>query len=412
MHLGSQVAVRGSARWFRTANGEPRTAVALVCGALAASVLVSSLLVAAPQAASVLVYIGTYTGQKSKGIYLARLDTAAGTLSAPTLAAESPSPSFLAIHPTRNFLYAANEIGEFDGQKTGSVSAFAFDRVTGALKAVNRQPSGGGGPAHISTDRSGRNVLVANYGGGSVAVLPIMPTGGVSAPSSVVQHTGSSVNPQRQKEPHAHSIDGDSTGNFVYVADLGIDKVMTYRLDGAKGTLTASDPAFVAAKPGAGPRHVALHPRSQSPFAYVINELDSTVTAYARDYYRGSLKPLQTISTLPEGMAVQPGFSTAEIAVHPSGKFLYGSNRGHDSIVIYTIDPKAGTLTLVGHEPTQGKTPRNFGIDPTGTFLLAANQGSDSIVVFRINSETGRLTPTGSKIDVGAPVCVKFVSPR
>jgi 6-phosphogluconolactonase len=413
MRSGWQVAGRGSRlRTFRTASSQPRAAAAFIYGVLAALVLVGSLLASPPQASSILVYIGTYTGQKSQGIYVTRLDSASGTLSAPQLAAESRNPSFLAIHPTRNYLYAANEIGDFDGQKTGSVSAFVFDTVTGMLKAINRQPSGGGGPAHISVDHTGRNVLVANYGGGSAAVLPIMPTGGVRPPASVVQHTGSSINPQRQKEPHAHSIDVDGANRFAYVADLGIDKVMIYRFDQAKGTLTASDPAFVAATPGAGPRHVALHPRSQAPFAYVINEIESTVTAYARDATRGTLTLLQTISTLPEGMTVQPGFSTAEIVAHPSGRFLYGSNRGHDSIVIYAIDQKAGTLRLVGHEPTQGKTPRNFGIDPTGTFLLAANQNSDSVVVFRINPETGRLTPTGSKIDVGAPVCVKFVSPR
>jgi 6-phosphogluconolactonase len=363
-------------------------------------------------ASGTLVYIGTYTGEKSKGIYVTRLDPASGSLSAPQLAAESPNPSFLAIHQTRDYLYAANEIGEFDGKKTGSVSAFSFDRATGMLKALNRQPSGGGGPAHISIDRTDRNVLVANYGGGSAAVLPIMPTGGVRPPSSVVQHTGSSVNPQRQKEPHAHSIDVDATNRFAYVADLGIDKVMVYRFDSAAGKLTANDPPFVASTPGAGPRHAALYPLSKSPFAYVINELDCTITVYSRDVQRGTLTALQTISTLPEGQAVAPGFSTAEIAVHPSGKFLYGSNRGHDTIVAYAIDQKTGKLTLVGHEPTQGKTPRNFGIDPAGTYLLAANQNSDSVVVFRINLETGRLTPTGSKIDVGAPVCVKFVGPR
>jgi len=357
-----------------------------------------------------LVYIGTYTGQKSKGIYLTRLNREAGTLSRPELAGESPSPSYLAINPTRDVLYAANEIGEFEGQKTGTVSAFAFDRLTGMLRLLNRQPSGGGGPAHLSLDRAARNVLVANYGGGSAAVLPITSTGALSPATSVVQHTGSSVNPQRQKEPHAHSIDADSANRFVYVADLGLDKVMIYAFDSAAGTLTAADPAFVAATPGAGPRHVALHP--QSRFAYVINELDCTVTAYTRDVSRGTLTPMQTISTLPDGVAVASGYSTAEVEVHPSGRFLYGSNRGHDTIVIYAIDQKSGKLTLVGHESTQGKTPRNFGIDPSGTFLLAANQNSDSVVVFRIDAKTGRLTATGSKIDVGAPVCVKFVRPR
>jgi 6-phosphogluconolactonase len=394
----------------RAAGRAPRLAVDIVSGLLAALLFFAAPSAFAPQSSSVLVYIGTYTGAKSKGIYVTRLDPATGALSAPQLAAESPNPSFLALHPARDFLYAANEIGDFEGKKTGSVSAFAFDRLTGMLRLLNQQSSGGDGPAHLSLDRAGRNVLVANYGGGSVAVLPITPTGTLNPASQVVQHTGSSVNPQRQKEPHAHSIDADNANRFVYVADLGIDKVMIYAFDSAQGKLTAADPAFVSAKPGAGPRHVALHP--QSRFAYVINELDCTVTVYTRDTARGTLTPMQTISTLPDGVAVAAGYSTAEIAIHPSGKFLYGSNRGHDTLVIYAIDQKTGKLTLVGHESTQGKTPRNFGIDPTGRYLLAANQGSDSVVVFKIDATTGRLTPTGSKIEVGAPVCVTFVRAR
>jgi 6-phosphogluconolactonase len=380
--------------------------VLLVCLAAAAAVPDA----ARQSAGTQLVFFGTYTGPKSKGIYVSKLDLAAGTLTTPELAGESTNPSFLAIHPTRDFLYSVGEIGTYEGQPSGSVSAFAFDRATGKLTAVNRQPSVGGGPAHITVDRTGANALVANYGGGSVAVLPIGPDGGLKPASAFVQHSGSGKNPERQKSPHAHSIDVDPANRFAYVADLGIDKIMIYRFDPVKGSLAASDPPSVSVEPGAGPRHFALHP--QGRFAYAINELNSTVVAFTRDAERGTLTPLQTISTLPEGQAVAAGYSTAEIEVHPSGRFLYGSNRGHDSIVVYAIDQKTGRLTHVENQPTQGSTPRNFGIDPTGTYLLAANQRSDSVVVFRINGETGKLTATGGKADVGAPVCVKFVRAR
>ena len=260
-----------------------------------------------------------------------QLDLAAGTLSTPELAGESANPSFLALHPTRDLLYAVNEIGDYEGKASGSVSAFAIDRASGKLTALNRQPSVGGGPAHITVDRTGANVLVANYGGGSVAVLPIAADGQLKPASAFVQHTGSGKNPDRQKSPHAHSIDVDPSDRFAYVADLGIDKVMIYRFGAKDGSLVANDPPFAPVEPGAGPRHVALHP--QGRFAYVINELNSTVTAFSRSPERGSLTALQTISTLPEGQAVAAGYSTAEIEAHPSGKF-YGSNRGHDSIVV------------------------------------------------------------------------------
>ena len=361
-------------------------------------------------AKATLVYIGTYTGAKSKGIYVSRLDPSSGTLSAPVLAAESANPSFLAVHPTRDLLYAVNEVGTFEGKPGGSVSAFAISRETGALSALNRQSSMGGGPAHLTVDHGGRNVLVANYGGGSVAVLPIGPDGALKPASAFIQHTGSSVNPERQKQPYAHSVNVDASDRFAYVADLGIDKVMIYRLDPAKGALAASDPPFTATQPGSGPRHLALHP--QGRFAYVINELQNSVTAFARDPERGGLTALQTIPTLPADQKALPNYSTAEVLVHPSGRFLYGSNRGHDSIAVFSIDQKSGQLTFVETQPTQGSTPRGFGIDPSGAYLVAGNQRSDSVVVFRINQETGRLTPTGSKIDVGAPVSVKFVAAR
>ena len=354
-----------------------------------------------------LVYFGTYTGEKSKGVYVSRLDLASGALTPPELAAETASPSFLAVHPSQKFLYAANEVSEFQGKASGSVSAFAIDRNTGRLTALNQQPSVGRGPAHLVVDKAGRNVLVANYGGGSVAVVPIGTDGALKPPSAFIQHTGASVNPQRQQGPHAHSINVDPANRFAYVADLGLDKVLVYRFDAEKGSLVANDPPFAAVAPGAGPRHVAIHPNV--PFAYVINEISVTVTAFRRDPDRGSLTEMQTISTLPPGQAVEPGFSTADVQVHPSGRFLYGSNRGHDTIVVFAIDEKSGGLTHVENRPTQGSTPRGFGIDPTGKYLLAANQRSDSVVVFRIDQQTGRLAPTGQTIEVGTPVCVKFV---
>ncbi len=387
--------------------GSRLVAVLALCVGVALEVLDGSAL---QPAKATLVYIGTYTGAKSKGIYVSRLDLASGALSAPTLAAESANPSFLAVHPTRDLIYAVNEIGNYEGKPGGSVSAFTINRETGALTALNRQSSVGGGPAHVTVDHAGRNVLVANYGGGSVAVLPIGSDGALRPSSAFIQHTGSSVNPARQKEPHAHSVIVDSADRFAYVADLGLDKVMIYRLDGGKGSLVANDPPFATAEPGAGPRHLALHP--QRRFAYVINEMQNTVTAFSRDAERGGLTALQTISTLPADQKPLPNYSTAEVLVHPSGKFLYGSNRGHDSIAVFAIDETSGRLTFVETQPTQGSTPRGFGIDPTGGYLLAGNQRSDSVVAFKINPETGRLTPTGSRIDVGSPVSIKFVAAR
>lgn len=351
------------------------------------------------------VYLGTYTGPKSKGIYLARLDLASGKLSAPELAAEAANPSFLAIHPNRRFLYAVGEIANFSGQSSGAVSAFALNPETGKLTLLNQQPSQGAGPCHLIVDASGKCVLVANYGGGSVAALPIQENGRLGAAGTFIQHQGSSVNPDRQKEPHAHSINVDRANRFAVAADLGLDKVLVYKLDPAKAALTPNDPPSTSVRPGSGPRHFAFHPTGR--FAYVINEMVCTVTAFTYDGDRGVLKELQTLSTLPGEL--QRGYSTAEVQVHPSGKFLYGSNRGHHTIAVFSIDEQSGQLTHVEHESTQGRTPRNFGIDPTGQYLLAANQGSDTVAVFRIDPKTGQLNPTGQVVEAPAPVCVKFL---
>lgn len=353
------------------------------------------------------VYFGTYTGTKSKGIYRAELDMATGALSEPALAGETTNPSFLAIHPSRKYLYAVGELASIGNVKGGAVTAFAIDGKTGGLTQLNQQSSKGGGPCHLVVDKSGKNVLVANYGGGSVAALPIGADGKLGEATAFIQHQGSGANSKRQEAPHAHSINLDAANRFACAADLGLDKVLVYKFDATKGTLTPNDPPATSVAPGSGPRHFAFHPTGR--FAYVINEMALTVTAFSYDAEKGILTEIQTIPTTPDG--VKPGYSTAEVQVHPSGKFLYGSNRGHHSLAIFTIDSATGKLTAVGHQPTGGKTPRNFGIDPTGTFVLAANQDSDTVVVFRVDQKTGELKPTGHSVAVGGPVCVKFWRP-
>lgn len=346
------------------------------------------------------VYFGTYTDKtKSEGIYRSTLDMETGRLSAPELAAKVTNPSFIEIHPSGKFLYAVTE------GKAGSVRSFAIDPETKKLKFMNECPSGGNGPCHLAIDREGRVLLAANYGSGSVASIPINADGTLSAPASVIQHKGSSVNPKRQKEPHAHSMNFSPDERFVFAADLGLDKIMIYKLDPATAKLEANTPAFAAVKPGAGPRHLTFSPDGR--FAYVINELDETMTAYAYDAKSGALSEIQHISTLPGDFK---GVSwCAEVRVHPNGKFLYGSNRGHDSIIIYKIDPEKGTLTEAGFQNTGIKNPRNFNLDPSGRFCIVANQDSDSVCTFQVNPETGALEPAGSPITVGKPVCVRFL---
>ena len=357
------------------------------------------------------VYFGTYTNpnNKSKGIYVSRLDLEKGTLSAPELAVESTSPAFLAIHPSHKHLYAVNEMPNFEGQRTGSVSAFAIDRATGKLTLLNQQPSNGAGPCYISLDKTGQMAMIANYGAGSVASLPIEKDGKLQRPATTIQHTGSSVNQQRQKEPHAHSINPDKANRFAFACDLGTDKIYTYRMDPAKGTLTAHDPPSVSVAPGGGPRHFAFHPGGK--YAYANNEMTLTVTAFAYDADKGVLQEIQTLSTLPAGVT-GGGNSTAETQVHPSGRFVYVSNRGHNTIAGFSVDQSTGKLAPIGHFPTAGRTPRNFGIDPTGEYLLAANQQSDTVVLFRIDPQTGALTQSGDPVTVPAPVCVKFLPIR
>jgi len=358
--------------------------------------------------AQYLVYVGTYTGAKSKGIYVFRFDPATGALFPRGLAAEVTSPSYLATDPRGQFLYAANEVGEFRGLKAGALSAFAINRKTGRLRLLNQVSSRGTAPCHLSLDKTGKYVFVANYGSGTVAAFPILADGWLGEASAVIQHHGKSVNPARQQGPHAHMIAPSPDNRFVLAADLGLDQVLVHRLDAAKGTLTPNDPPFAVLRSGSGPRHFTFSPDAR--FVYVISEMGSSITAFSYDAARGALAELQSISTLPPDFKGEN--NDAEIVMHPSGKFLYGSNRGHDSIAVFAIDPVKGTLTPVDYVSTQGKTPRNFAIDPTGSFLIAANMDSDNLVVFRIDPRSGRLTPTGQTAEVSSPVCVTFVAPQ
>ena len=360
------------------------------------------------QAEQIWVYVGTYTrGGDSEGIYLSKLDMESARLSPAVLVGKADNPSFLTIAPDGKHLFAVEEIEQFNGRKSGALRSFAIDSKTGNLTAINQVPTDGGAPCHLVMDSSGRHVLFANYSGGNAGVYRVETDGKLSARSGFVQHEGSSVDSRRQNEPHAHSINLDPAGRFAFVADLGLDKIMIYRFDAATGALTPNNPAFAKVKPGAGPRHFAFRPDGK--FAYVINEMNSTVTSFAFDAARGELREIQTLTTLPQGF--EGGNSTAHVEAHPSGRFLYGSNRGHDSIAVFAVDNESGRLTLVEVEPSGGKTPRNFGIDPTGAFLLAAGQSSGNVALFKINAETGALTPTGSSIDVPRAVCVQFLRP-
>jgi len=350
-----------------------------------------------------LVYIGTYTKTEEQGIHWLKLEMATGKLTVAGKLAGQKNPSFLAIHPNKKFLYAVNEIGNYKGEKAGGVSAYAVDQKTGALTFINQQSSKGGAPCHLVVDATGRNVLVANYTGGSVVSLPISRKGRLRKASSFIQHEGSSVLKPRQASPHGHSINVSPGNKFAVAADLGLDKVLVYEFNAKGGKLTPA--GFTKVAPGAGPRHFAFHPNGK--FAYVINEITLTVTAFAWDEGKGNLSELQTITTLPVERG--KGMSTAEVQVHPSGRFLYGSNRGHNTIAVFSIDGKTGKLKAIQHQSTLGKTPRNFGIDPTGKFLIAANQSSGDVFTFHINQDTGELKPTSHSVKVSMPVCVKFL---
>jgi 6-phosphogluconolactonase len=356
-------------------------------------------------------FVGTYTDKQSKGIYAYRFDSASSELTPLGMAAEAINPSFLAIDPSHRFLYAVNEVQKYEDANSGAVSAFAIDtqkgdRQTGKVQLLNAVASRGADPCYIAFDKTGKYALVANYTGGSVAVFPVQADGHIGESSAFVQHVGSSVNRERQEGAHAHWIETTPDNRFAIAVDLGLDELLIYRFDAKNGSLTPNNPPYAKLDPGAGPRHLAFHPNGK--FAYVVNELQSSITAFAYDASRGELRKLNTVSTLPKNFSGSN--DTAEIKVHPSGKFLFASNRGHDSIALFSIDSKTGALTLADHFPTQGKTPRNFEIDPTGKFLFVANQDTNNIAVFGIDSKNGRLTVTKRTLQVPSPVCLKFMA--
>jgi 6-phosphogluconolactonase len=378
--------------------------------ALVLSTVISANAAPSPKQGTYLFYVGTYTeeGSKSKGIYAYRFDPATGQATSLGLAAETTNPSFVALDPSGKYLYAVNEVPNYKGPNSGGVSAFAVDHASGKLTFLNEVPSRGADPCYIIVDKSGKFVLVANYTGGSVAVFPILDGGKIGEASTFIQHTGKGANPKRQEGPHAHSVDLSPDNRFAFVDDLGLDELLSYKFDPAKGTLVPNSPAFVKLDPGAGPRHFVLHPSGK--FAYVVAEMQQSVTALSVDLKTATFQRLQTISTLPKDFSGEN--DDAEIHVHPSGRFLYASNRGHDSIAVFAIDPVKGTLTLVENTSTQGKIPRSFELDPTGKFLLAQNEKSNNIVIFRIDEKTGRLSPTGQTLEVSEPVCVKFLTEK
>jgi|688.fasta_scaffold24296_4 6-phosphogluconolactonase len=389
-----------------------RKLAAFVCVSLAASLTLPCPSAAdSPAASGQLVWFGTYTGgpAKSEGIYVSRFDTATGKLSAPVLAAAAQNPSFLALHPTLPVLYAVSEVAETDGKPTGEILSFAIDEQTGRLTQKSRRPSGGTSPCHLSVDRTGRVVLAANFGSGSVICLGLEADGSLKpvvegTPGGFIQHEGQGHAPQQKLVPRGHSIYPSSDGRFALACDLGLDKVFVHALDVGKATLAPH--GFGATKTGAGPRHFALHPSGR--FGYAVNEKDLTVTAFAFDPQAGTLTDFQTLSTLPADVTDTKGMSTAEIVAHKNGKFLYASNRGPDSIAMYAIDEPSGKLTFLGVEPIRGKTPRNFVIDPSGRFLLAGGQNSNAVTVFAIDQSSGKLSFTGHSLDVPTPVCIRF----
>jgi len=360
----------------------------------------------APRSGELPVYVGTYTSGKSEGIYLYSLNLSSGELTHVVTTKDVKDPSFLALAPSRRYLYAVNEVEEFAGKRSGALSAFAVDQRTGELRLLNQQPSLGGAPCYVIVHGTGRFVLVANYAGGNVAVLGVNGDGSLGEATDVKQDLGSSINAERQEGPHAHCIVLDPANRFAYACDLGTDKIMIFRFDARRGKLIPNTTPSVQVKPGAGPRHLTFRPGGK--YAYVINELHATVTVFAHDRAQGNLKEVQTVPTLPTDFTGEN--TSADIHVSTDGRFLYCSNRGHDTIAAFKIDPRNGTLTFIAHESTGGKTPRNFAIDPTGTFLLVANQNSDNIVTFRRDRKTGRLSATGHVAQVPSPVCLKLTT--
>jgi len=368
--------------------------------------LLPALLVTAALGQESLVLVGTYTRGASKGIYAHKFNAATGQLTPLGLAAEIENPSYLVIHPNRRWVFATGETAQYQKERSGSVSAFSLDEATGKLTLLNTISSRGAAPCHLSIDKTGRYLLGVNYTGGSTFMAPIGADGRLGAVKVAMQHRGASVNEGRQKEPHAHSVNISANNKYAVAADLGTDEMIVYHLDAKRGALTLRNEPLKL-KAGLGPRHFAFHPRGK--YAYSVNELASSVTAMTWDASAGLLKDIETLSTLPAGYT---GTSyCAEIVVHPNGKHLYASNRGHHSLAVFDIDAATGKLTAKGQVPTGGEWPRNFNIDPSGQYVIAANERSDSLVVFRIGADGG-LTPSGVKVANGAPVCVKFLPLR
>jgi 6-phosphogluconolactonase len=356
-------------------------------------------------AADNLVIFGSHAAGPNRGLSVAHFDSTTGALTKPELVVESPAPAFFVIHPDGRHLYACNSTDYANGWPGETVSAFAIDPAKGRLSLINQQPCGGADPSYITLDATSRYALVANYQGGNIAVLALKPDGGLGERTALVQHTGSSVDPKRQTHPYAHSIRLDPTNRFALVADLGLDKLFVYRFDPKDGSLQPNDPPFVKVAPGSGPRHLAFHPNGRR--VYLVNEMASTVIAYAWDSTRGALTELQTISTLPADF--KGTSACAEIEVHPNGRFLYATNRGHDSVAVFAIDAATGKLTLIEHIPSQGHMPRNFAFDPSSRWLIVTNHGSDNAVVFRVDENTGHLSPVGQPVHVLYPFGVRFL---
>ncbi len=350
-------------------------------------------------------YVGTYTSGDSEGIYQYEFDIEGGGLSQTGVTPGVADPSFLTVSADGKFLYAVNEMVEFEGKPSGAVSAFSINAESGTLMLLNQQATAGGAPCHISIDRTGKMVLVANYVGGNIAVFPVESDGRLAAASQVIPHEGSGPNERRQEAPHAHNIIFDPAEKFAFATDLGIDKVMVYSVDMNNSQLSPAANPFAEVTAGAGPRHLAFHPSGK--FAYVIQELDNHITAMRYDAQSGALRALTTTSTLPADFSGRS--YCADIHVHPSGKFLYGSNRGHNSIAVFAVADD-GALSAIQHQSVGGDWPRNFTIDPSGRYLLVANQKSSNIVVFEIDQTTGKLTETGISVNVPNPVCLVFAN--
>jgi 6-phosphogluconolactonase len=362
-------------------------------------------LLLAQTAPAQLMYVGTYTDGSSKGIYAYRLDPKSGKLTSLGLAAETPEPTFLALHPSGKYLYAVNEMNKFQDKQSGAVTAFAIDKGAGKLRQLNQVSTVGPGPCHLIVDKTGKTLLVANYAGGSFASFPIHPDGSLGDAGSFFKEEGSSVNRGRQEAPHGHSVYVTKNNKFVLAADLGTDKIMIFDLDPANGKMTPHNPPSVSVKPGSGPRHLAIAPDQKH--VYALTEMASSVIAFDFDASNASMKEIQTISALPSDFKGQS--TAAEIEMDDSGTHVYTSNRGNDSIAVFTVDKASGKLTLEQIQSSGGKTPRGFMLDPSGKFLIAGNQTTNNFVVFRVDSSSGKLTPTGDTYEVGAPVSFVFV---